>query len=209
MLRIANIGLNAKYSLIDWRKHFSNLQKTLRYDFLVQQFLISYQFTPAALGKRLVKFYAAGLSNLIASNLVLPQTYAIDSPNLNFGKQNWGGYVGVSIGQVRKKGDWAVETNWQIVQAQTVPSDDFAGIGRGNIAGAGLYTINNDGSGSPTIVSNATGPCNYYGFEIDALYAFTNNLTIEENFRWSNTLNTGIGPNLKLRQFEVEFIYAF
>ena len=222
-LRIANCGLGMKYSVIDWKKHFPNPLKDRRYDFVVQQFTILYQFNPAWIGKRLIKLYAAGLSNLVADNLVLPVSYPIDangnvyypkeSPSniltRNFGKQNWGWYAGVAIGQVRKQGDFAIEADYQWVQAQTVPEFDFSGIGRGNAAKAGLVTTNLDGSGNYTIVSNAVGPCNYQGFEIDLLYAFTNNLSVEENFKWSTTLDKSIGPNIKYRQFEVEFIYAF
>jgi hypothetical protein len=235
MLRIANVGLGAKYSIIDWRKHFPNPLKNNRYDFLVQQFQLFYQMNPSWLNKKLIKFYAAGVNNLIADNLVLPNFYSQAYGELDefptadqikalknfpkaspegistteFGKQNWGWYVGVSLGQVKKKGDWALDTNFQWMKAQVVPDYDASGIGRGNAAGVGLYTTDINGSGIYTTSQNATGPGNYYGFEIDALYAFTDNLTIEENFKWSNTLDTNLGPNLKYRQFEVEFIYAF
>jgi hypothetical protein len=217
-LRIGNTGLGAKYSVIDWKKYFPNPLKDQRYNYVVQQFLMLYQFNPAWIGKRLIKFYAAGLSNLIADNLVLPTAYPSGTipktsppwiPKKNFGKQNWGWYAGVSIGQVKKRGDFAIDIDYQWVQAQAVPGYDCSGIGRGNAAGVGLYTTNVDGSGDYTTTANATGPCNYRGFEIDALYAFTNNLTVEENFKWSTTLNKEIGPNIKYKIFEVEFIYAF
>lgn len=205
MLRIANVGLGAKYSVIDWKKHFSNDIKNLHYNFVVQQFLLFYQLNPQWMNKKLIKFYAAGLSNLIADNLVLfnPTT----NQNQNFGRQNWGWYAGVSLGQVKKQSDWAIDMNFQWVQAQTVPSFDFLGIGRGNAANVGLYATSKDGP--KTTTQTAVGPCNYYGFDIDLLYAFTDNLTIEENFKWSRTLNTDIGPNLQYQQFEIEFIYAF
>lgn len=208
MLRIANIGLNAKYSVIDWKKHFAEPIKNDRYNFVVQQFSMFYLATPQWLGKRVFKIYGAGLNNMVADDLVLldPAT----NHSKNFGKQNWGWYAGVSIGTVRRTGDWAIDVNYQWAQAQTVPDYDFMGIGRGNSDGVGLYNIKVDGDGKdPTNTDTATGPCNYYGFEIDLLYAFTDNITIEENFKWSRTLNKSIGPNLKYQQFEVEFIYAF
>ena len=230
-LRISNCGLGLKYSVIDWKKYFSNPLKDHRYDYVVQQFTVLYQFNPAWIGKRLIKLYAAGLSNLIADNLVLPVRYPTANdpgvtfdkdgkvvipktspsyiPTKNFGKQNWGWYTGVAIGQVKKKGDFAIEADYQWVQAQTVPEFDCSGIGRGNAARAGFITTNIDGSGTYTIVSNAVGACNYHGFEVDLLYAFTNNLTVEENFKWSTTLDKQIGPYIKYKQFETEFIYAF
>jgi len=230
MLRIGNIGLGAKYSVIDWKKHFPNPLKNQRYNFVVQQFLLLYQFNPAWIGKRLVKFYAAGLSNMIAKDLLLPERYPVEGepgvvmkdgkavipkespsyiPNKSLGKQNWGWYAGVAIGQVKKQGDFAVEIDYQWVQAHAVPEFDTNGIGRGNAAEVGLMTTKMDGGGDYNIVSDATGAGNYKGFEIDVLYAFTNNLTIEENFKWTTTLDKSIGPDIHYKTFEVEFIYAF
>jgi hypothetical protein len=75
-LRIANVGLNMKYSIIDWSKPGGEAEPgntaeqtqltNLRYRFLVSQFLTSYQFYPQFLSKKLVKFYAAGLINHLA-----------------------------------------------------------------------------------------------------------------------------------------------
>jgi len=210
MLRIANIGLGAKYSVIDWKKHFSNSLKNERFNFVVQQFLLFYQFNPEWIGKRLIKFYAAGLTNLIAKDLVLP--LAVPEENKlteNYGKQNWGWYAGIAIGQLKKQGDFAIEFDYQWLQARAVPEFDFNGIGRGNAADVGLLTQKTDGSGASTNNLTATGVGNYQGFEIDVLYAFTNNLSVEENFKWSATLNKSLGPDIHYKAFEVEFIYAF
>lgn len=200
-LRIANVGLNMKYSLIDWYKPAANVLNDLRYKYLVSQFLVSYQFYPEWIGKKLIKFYGAGLSNLLAGGV--PQTHGK--------RQNWAWYAGISIGLVKKQHDWAIDANYQWAQAQAVPDFDVSGIGRGNAAGVGFYTNNIDGnpSSGETTSATAVGGCNYKGFEIEALYAFTDNLTVLQNFRYSNTLNKTIGPNLNYKQYEVEFIYAF
>jgi hypothetical protein len=196
--------------VIDWKKKFSNPLKNHRYNFVVQQFLLLYQYYPDWIGKRLIKFYAAGLSNLIADNLVLPlSTPENGKTTRNFGKQNWAWYAGVAIGQLKKHGDFAIECDYQWVQAQAVPEYDFNGIGRGNAAENGLLTTKTDGGGAPANVTNAVGVGNYQGFEIDLLYAFTNNLSVEENFKWSTTLDKELGPDIHYKAFEVEFIYAF
>lgn len=217
-LRIANTGLGIKYSVIDWKKHFASTAKDRRYDYVVQQLTMLYQFTPNWIGNRLIKFYAAGLNNFIADPLVLPVSYPEGEipkksppgiPTENFGKQNWAWYVGVVVGQLKKAGDFAIEVDYQWVQPQAYPEFDNNGIGRGNAAKAGFTSTESDGGGTYTIVSNATGPGNYKGFEVDMLYAFTNNLSVEEIFKYSNTLNDRIGPNIKYRSFECEFIYAF
>lgn len=208
LLRIGNVGLNAKYSVINWYKHLRDNINSKRFNFLIQQALLSYQFNPEWFGRRLIKFYGAALNNTIANDLLLPAS-ATDPTILNFGKQNWAWYIGVALSQAKKKGDFAIEIDYQWAQAQAVPDYDFAGIGRGNVAGVGLYSTKLDGTGVSTNAKNAIGPCNYKGFEIDFLYLFTNNLTVELNFKLSNTLNTNIGPDIKYNQFETEFIYAF
>jgi hypothetical protein len=184
-LRIGNTGLNMKYSAIDWYKPCANDLNRLRYKYVVSQFLTSYQFYPEWIGKKMIKFYGAGLTNHLAS--------------------------GVEQTHNEKQYDWAIDANYQWAQAQVVPDFDCSGIGRGNTAGVGLYTNNIDGNPNSgmTTARNAVGACNYKGFEIEALYAFTDNLTVLQNFKYSNTLNKNIGPNLTYKQYEAEFIYAF
>lgn len=200
-LRIANIGLNMKYSIINWYKPAADELEKLRYKFLVSQFLTYYQFYPEWLGKRLIKFYAAGLTNHLAHGV--PQTHGK--------KQNWAWYAGMSIGLVRKQYDFAIDVNYQWCQAQAVPDFDSSGIGRGNAAKVGFYTNSIDGNpaSGETTAATAVGDENFKGFELEALYAFTDNLTVLQNFKYSTTLNKSIGPNLRFKQYEIEFIYAF
>ncbi|MDE3045033.1 MAG: hypothetical protein KGJ02_00080 [Verrucomicrobiota bacterium] len=197
-LGVANTGLNLKYSIINWFKPGIDSDNPNRWRFLVNQFLVSYQMYPEWLGKRYIKFYGAGLFNALAQDVV--QT--------GYNKQQSGWYLGTSIGVVKKARDWAVDVNFQWVQAQAIPDADVSGIGRGNAAGVGFYS-NPISGGAPTTQSTAVGNCNYYGMEIEALYAFTDNLTLLQNLKWANTLDTDIGPNLKYKQWEIEFIYAF
>ena len=220
-LGIANTGLYAKYSLIDWYRPggeneqgntaYETALTNQRYRFLVSQLLSYYQFYPEWIGKRLVKFYMAGLMNHIAlsSKMVENNGEMVEIIPTGGRKANLAWYAGVSIGIVKKAQDWAIDANYQWVQAQAYPTFDNLGIGRGNSAGLGLYTVNADGSGGATTQKRAGGNTNFKGFEIEALYAITDNLTVQQNFRYSNTLNTDIGPNEKYRQYEMEFIYAF
>lgn len=196
MLNIANTGLWLKLSYIDWKKYNDPIPEDLRFNFRVSQAILAYQCT---LWKKYVKFYAAGLYNDAANSLALT----------GFRRLNAGWYAGVSIGQVRKKGDWAIDTNYQWVQAQAIPDFDASGIGRGNAAGVGFYTTNINGSGAPTTQATAVGKCNYKGWALEVLYAFTNNLTLFQSLQLSDTLDQSVGPNLTFKQFEMEFIYAF
>lgn len=208
-LRIANLGLNMKYSLIDWfRPGGENAPgqtaseaalSQLRFKFLVSQLLVYYQAYPQWLGKKLLKVYGAGLTNHLA--------HGVEQTGGDM--QNWGWYAGITIGVAKKAGDWAVDANYQWVQAQAVPDYDVLGLGRGNTAKVGLYTNNINGSGGPTTRKTAGGNCNYKGFELEGLYALTNNLVVQQTFRYSTTLAKKIGGSHRYKQYEMEFIYAF
>lgn len=200
-LQIADLGLNMKYSIIDWYKPAANTLENLRYKFLVSQYLAYYQFYPDWIGKRLIKIYGAGLLNHLAEGIEITHNK----------RQNWGWYVGMTIGLVRKQNDFSVDVNYQWCQAQAVPDFDNSGIGRGNAAKAGFYTNDDDGNpaSGATTSKTAVGSGNFKGFEIDALYAFTDNLTVFQSFKYSTTLNKTIGPNIRYKQYEIEFIYAF
>lgn len=220
-LQIANTGLYLKYSTVYWYKNISKLLPN-RYRYCVAQLLPYYQFYPEWFNKRLIKVYAAGLCNMMAQRLRLPQADPADPAKVLLvdgkpvwkyhSRQNLGWYVGLAMGTVKKAGDWALETTFQWLQAQAVPNWDAGGIGRGNSNRAGLFLLNEDKPvtvDNLTNVKNAVGNGNFYGFEADALYAFTNNLTMEQNIKLSWTLDKDIGPNINYRQWEVEFIYAF
>jgi hypothetical protein len=210
-LKIANTPLNMRYSIINWYRHYTQEQLqngttqvpgaefAQPWRYLVNQYIVFYQTYPKWLGKRLFKAYAAGLINPIAKGI--PQTGG--------SKQNIGFYAGVAMGLVKKAGDWATDINYQYAQAQVVPPQDAAGIGHGNAAGAGFFTARQDNAGLITNRKNALSPNNFQGFQIEALYGFTNNLTLQQTYQMSWTLNKKIGPNIQYKQYEIEFIYAF
>lgn len=215
MLRIANTGLNLKYSLIDWSLGGENEKGNtalrtaimdLRFRFLISQATIAYQFYPEWIGKKLVKLYAAALTNHIALRDPLARLGVKDQA---FGKQNWGWYIGTSLGLLKKKHDWNIDTSFQWVQAQALPGFDIGGIGRGNADDAGLYSLKEIGTGNPTTRKTAVGKMNYYGFEINGNYLFTGNLMLNPSVRYSWTLDKDLGPNLIYNQCELELIYAF
>ena len=197
-LRIGNTGLYTKYSLIDWTKDYNKPRKELSFDFVISNVVLGYQCNLPVINKFL-KLYTGGLLNHKAQEIDLT----------NYKKANWGAYVGFSLGQIRKKGDWAFDTSYQLLAAQAVPDFDSAGIKRGNAAGVGFYTTGTYGDGDPTTRETAVGGGNFKGWEAEFLYAITGNLTMLNNFKISNTLDKAIGPNLKFYQYELEFIYAF
>ncbi len=198
LLDIANTGIYTKYSLIDWKKHYSNKLKNSSFNFLVSQFVFGYQRDIPGWHK-LVKFYLAGLLNHDAKKIDLT----------NDQKANYGWYIGCSIGRVRKTGDWALDVNYQQVAAQAVPDFDSGGIKRGNSANIGFYSTGRYGTGTATTSKTCVGGGNFKGMQAELLYAITGNLTLLNNIQFSDNLNNKIGPKMRFFQYEIEFIYAF
>ncbi len=199
LLNIAGTGIYTKYSLVDWdTKDYKKPYESERFYFMVSQFILGYKFVPAKFQK-VVLFYAAALVNHAARKLAIS----------DHKKQNLGGYAGFSIGQLKKKGDWATDVNYQIVQAQAIADYDVSGIGTGNAIKSGFYTKNLNGTGGPNTRETAGGNTNYQGYSLGLEYLFTDNLLIAQVWVQSWNLNKDIGPDRKYHQYEIEFIYAF
>ena len=201
MLRVGNTGAYIKYSIIDWKKHYSDKHplENLAFNYINSQLILGFQGEIPKWKKKFLKVYFGGLLNHAAKKIKLTKNR----------RENWGTFFGVSLGELRKKGDWALDTNYQIVCAQAVPDFDSAGIKRGNAQGIGLYSYGRYGRGHATTNKTAVGECNFRGWIIEFLYGFTNNLTMLQNFQISRTLNCDIGPLIRYYQYEMEFIYAF
>jgi hypothetical protein len=196
---VGGTGIYMKYSLVDWdTKDFPTAIENERFNFLISQVLVGYRIYPVTF-QRVILVYLAGLYNHAAKKLAITK----------YRKANWGTYLGVSIGELRKKGDWAFDANYQILAAQCVPDYDVAGIGMGNAAGAGFYTSSVEGKGTPSTNKTAAGNVNYRGFQITLDYLFTNQLDIQQSWQQSITLDDGIGPFRSYKQYEIEFIYGF
>lgn len=199
ILNIGGTGLYTKYSLIDWNtKNLHNHTQNHRFDFVVSQLIIGYKFLPAKL-KKIVQIYLAGLWNSAARRL----------PITGHKRANWGGYLGFSIGELKKKGDWALDINYQVLAAQCVPDFDVLGIGLGNAANVGFYSGNIRGGGGANTRKTAQGNVNYRGFIMTLDYLLTNQLNFQQSWQQSVTLDDSIGPFRRFKQYEIEFIYGF
>jgi hypothetical protein len=199
VLNIFDSGLYAKYSIIDWdTKNFTNPVISQLYRFLNSQWTVGYKFVPSWL-KQTVTIYGAYLTNHRARGVA--QTLGE--------LQNHAWYAGFSIGKVRKQWDWSVDLNYQFVQAQAVPLFDVSGIGKGNAAGVGFYTVKADGSGGFTTAETAFGRTNYQGLAAELLFLATDNITVLQSFSISTNADKNIGPNTHFNQYEIEVIYAF
>lgn len=199
MLDILNSGFYTKYSFIAWdTKRFENRIREERFDFLISQLILGYKFIPKPLNKMTI-IYLGGLYNHAAKPIRIS----------NHKESNFGGYLGFSIGELKKRGDWALDMNYQVLGAQAVPDFDVSGIGLGNAPNLGFYTINVDGTGGPTTRKTAAGNGNYRGYSVTFDYLITSNLTFEQQWQQAITLDRDIGPFRRFKQYEIEFIYGF
>ncbi len=196
LLNIADTGLYGKYSIIDWDTINTSVSPSARrYQFINNQFILGWKFP--SLGK-VTTFYSAFLVNAAAQA----------TPILNNDIANLASYIGFSMGEVRKTGDWNFETFVQYVQPQAIPDFDFSGIGKGNADGIGLYTLNLSGSGGPTTNATAVGNSNYIGWQVQFLYAATDSLTISQVFRLSHSLDY-LPTTYDYKRYTFELIYAW
>lgn len=200
LLNMFDTGFYSKFSLIDWNtKKQKTFVDTERFRFYNIQALLGYRFVPTIFVKKVTAFYAAFVDNLAAKEVV--QTH--------YTKQNLAWYAGVAIGEIRQKGDWALDWNYQWVQAQAIAGFDMDGIGRGVAGGQGFYSTFENGKGAETTAANAVGKCNFKGWQFELVYLISNTITISQSFKLTSTLNKSIGPNIDYKQYRLEFIYAF
>ena len=102
----------------------------------------------------------------------------------------------MTIGEVKKEGDWAIDMRYEVVQAFAIPDDDVSGISRGNVFGE-------------SFTRSCRGNGNYYGFRLEGLYALTDNLSIDAILEYSRAYKKSIGGSHSFSKCEVEAIYAF
>jgi hypothetical protein len=199
LYNIGGTGMYMKYSAIDWdTKSFKNRVRQHRFDFIVSQLILGYKWYPAKFQK-IIQFYLAGLWNHAAKKIEIT----------GYKRANWGAYVGVSIGELKKQGDWAFDINYQALAAQCIPDFDSQGIGLGNAPNVGFYTVDTNGNGAPTTRQTASGNVNYRGFQMTLDYLLTNQLIVQQSWLQSITLDDSIGPFRRYKQYEIEFIYGF
>ena len=204
LMDIAGSGFYTKFSLIDWdTKNLHNELQNKIFDFMVSQWTLGYKFYPAKLKKE-VTIYLAGLYNFKAKRLPITDNQ----------KANWGSYVGFSIGELKRRGDWSLDANYQWLAAQCVPGFDQGGVGIGNINDTGFYaTEGEDDDGKKILVANtretAGGDVNYRGVSVTLNYLITNNINLQQQWSQSVTLDHDIGPSRRFKQYEIEFIYNF
>ncbi len=227
---IMESGIDLKYSFIDWMPHargrcgkiickdekippvFRNKAKfihdPLAFQFYVSQWTAAYNFDPELFCGVPVKAYGAFLmnhgrkyakvykgTNIVATPFNEDLYDKKGKPTTRI-KANLGWYVGVLIGEVEKEGDWSVEAQYQYVEALCMPEMDEAGISRGNVLGE-------------SFTQTGRGFTNYKGWKVEALYAITNELSLDAIVEASKEANRRLGGRHRYSKVELEAIYAF
>ena len=201
-------GLAVKYTLIDWQRsaptlNYGNLpasgsvqiRDNPRYRFLVSQMLCAYEKKIDFLHCKMLYAYGAVLANHDAR-----KSFSSGDKYLNHA---W--YVGFTLGKLCKACDWSIDINYQSVQAQAVPEFDLSGIGHGNAAG----TLFSDAVIQGLNPYASAGFSNYKGWEISALYAMTDTLSMRTKAVWTRPRNRSVGGDFFFKAFEMSAIYAF
>ncbi|MBN4067084.1 hypothetical protein JYU14_03270 [Simkania negevensis] len=169
---IMDTGTYFKYSFIDWSKagatRFANDQNTgfrsVRNEFKNSQFTLGYKFNPEFLNLP-AHVYGAFLIN--TAGKVRDGT---ESLSTNGKKANKAWYAGLSVGEVKKMGDWSVGANYQSVEAQAIPDRDINGIGLGDVRSADFFAT--------TPATPAIADTNYKGFSLVGQMAFSDHLIL-------------------------------
>ncbi len=205
-INICDSGFDFKYSFIDWEKHGKNrcfAQNPKGFRFLNSQWTVYYHLDPEILCVP-AKVYGAFLWNAAGHKHTVGHKHTDGDEHADGDEHghehkrraNLGWYVGFTVGEVVQEGDWAIDVQYQVVEARAMPDDDMSGIGRGNVRDES-FTV--DGRGNT----------NFQGYRIEALYALTDNLTLDTQFEWSTAYQKSIGGSHRYSKFEIEAIYAF
>lgn len=200
ILNIFDYGVDFKYSFIDWEKYGENrchARNPRGFKFMNSQFTLIYTFDAPVLCKK-ARIFGAFLVNHAGSTRRYISNTDIKNPIYKTAHaQNTAWYVGFLVGEVVKEGDWSFEVQYQFVRAFSIPDKDVSGIGRGNVL--------KDSITAP----GARGNTNYKGWRFEALYALTDDLTIDSIFEFSQAIKNSIGGSHHYSKFEIETIYAF
>jgi len=188
-MNLGDDGIDLKYSFINWTKDGHNQwhkKGGLGSEFRISQVLLAYNFSPDFVRYR-TQVYGAYLFNHNAKSV----------KKFHHKKAREAFYAGFKMGEIKRQNDWALDVNYQWVQAQAVPENDIRGIGRDNPKNISIYK------------RTSCGYANYKGYSIDLLYALTDNLTFDMKFDRVHQCNKRIGGKHRAYWIEIDAIYAF
>lgn len=177
-LNLGGTSFYSKWSCIAWNLPplypTSALKK--KQDFFIVQTTGGYQFRSICLEKP-THFYAGYACNLLQREPrnLFPHPYAA--------------YIGVSIGSLFNKGDWALDFNLQKSTQNAIPLIDLTGL---------------------TIYTPQANLDSFSGFALFFSYMLTSQLNVQQVFSYvKGTSFSKDTPKLSQWQYELEFIYSW
>ena len=195
---IYDYGIDFKYSFIWWPKR--GINRCHKHDprgfrFANSQWTLYYNFDPCVFGGNEAFLYGAFVVNHLAHGPIKVGNDIIGKKKFHkTANKAW--YVGLTVGEVLKEGDWSFDVQYQWVEARAIPDNDVSGIGRGNVFGES-FTMSGRGNG------------NFKGVRVEGLYALTDNLTLDTIIDHTVAIDKSIGGAHRYSKFELEAIYAF
>jgi hypothetical protein len=178
-------AFDLKYSLISWDRHAPN--RYGKRDPLGAQFLNSQATIIYHLGNNTTDLYGAFVQNHKAKKNV-------HSDNKKAANAF---YIGGKIGEIKNQNDWALDANYQWVEAQSVPEWDVSGIGHFNPSSISMYN------------RRFGGFANYRGYAVTGYYALTKNITFQLILQRAKQLSKSIGGTFHSTNLQVSTIYSF
>lgn len=197
---IYKTSIDFKYSFIWWIKNGRNRcgerdPKGFRYG--ISQFTAYYHMDPFWSWCRPSYFYGAFVVNHDVYHSNPTRTRCEPNRFGHFDAANLAGYIGFNMGKVvTKPNEWAIDLQYQWVQAKSIPDGDISGIGRGS-------------RNKSNFTRDLTGNTNFHGWRAELLYAITENISLDFTLEATRQLDTTFGGTRSYSKVEVEMIYAF
>lgn len=194
-----------KFSFIDWKTFAATNRCGVRHplgsNFQIFHTFIAYNINPKLLWDIRGKIYYNFMVNFAAKQIkdILTPAGLRRFPDVtNDTKQNIGWCVGFIMGdqEMNKVGDFAIDVNYQYVQAQAVSDFDARGIGRGNI-------------NREVFTANGRGKTNYKGYIMEAVWAISKCISLDLAYEATRQIDRRIGGLHRYTRLELDIIYQF
>ena len=191
------VGIDIKYSYIDWRgRNKCKVSNPRGFRYADSQWGLAYNVSKELIPRKM-KFYSAFLINHDARPVDEIREVTLGKPKrIKFGRENTAWYAGFIIGEVLKKYDWSLDVNYQFVRPQAIPDCDVHGIGRGNLF-------------KESFTRDFRGKSNYKGWHIEGLYALTDKVSLDLLFEHSEEVTRKAGGRHTFTQTEFDVIITY
>lgn len=193
---IANTNLYARYSYVNWDK--KGVERFGAANSAALKFRNSQITAGWMVPSEMLKNSWMSLNKVHLFGAYL-MNHAAEEINADEGEKAKAWYVGLALGECVKANDWAVNLNYQVVDAQAVLESDVQGVGRFPQS----YGV------SPYAQNASSGNTNYRGYEVGGRYALTNNMHMFVDWNASKAADIDLGGKHDFKRLRLKMIYSF